>query len=118
MSRDRRRFDRLPVSLEVEITDLETFETEEAFLSNLGPSGAFVTSRVLFPRQSRLVLDFRLDPGEPEISLIARVLWHRTGLNGSQHGFGCQFEQVSRKDEASIHEFILGQRTHGREFVL
>lgn len=120
MGRERRRFDRLPVSLEVEITDLESFETEEAVLSNLGPAGAFVSSRVLMPRQGRVVLDFRLDPNDPksEISLIARVLWHRMGLRGDGHGFGCQFDQVSRKDQAAIHEFVLGQRTHGKEFVL
>lgn len=120
MGRERRRFDRLPVSLEVEITDLESFESDEAVLSNLGPAGAFVTTRVLMPRQGRVVLDFRLYPDDPksEISLIARVLWHRMGLNGGGHGFGCQFEQVSRRHQEAIHEFVLGQRTHGKEFVL
>ncbi|MEZ6188388.1 MAG: PilZ domain-containing protein [Planctomycetota bacterium] len=118
MSKERRRFDRLPVSVDVEITDLDTFETEDAVLLNVGPSGAFVTSRVLFPKNGRLVLDFQLEQGGAAISLVARVLWHRTGLDGAPHGFGCQFEQVSKKDQAAIHEFALGQRTHGREFVL
>lgn len=105
---EKRRYRRLDTKIEARVKNLSDPEgaTLQVTIVNLGPEGAFLyTEENLFPVQSQVALDFRIDSYPKEINVIAKVLWHkRTEV---ERGMGCQFVHIPLFEKNIIIDYIL-----------
>jgi hypothetical protein len=105
---EKRRYRRLDTSLEARVKNLSDPNSEplQVTIVNLGPEGAFLNALGdLFPVQSQIALDFRIDSYPKEINVIAKVLWHKRTEN--ERGMGCQFVHIPLFEKNIIIDYIL-----------
>lgn len=107
MGAEKRRYRRLDTSLEARVKNLSdpNSETQQVTITNLGPEGAFLSTKTLLPVQSQIALDFRIDSYPKEINVIAKVLWHKR--TEAEHGMGCQFVHIPLFEKNIIIDYIL-----------
>ena len=107
VGKEKRRYRRLDTNLEARVKNLSdpTSDTIDVTIVNLGPEGAFIRSDELYPVQSQIALDFRIDSYPKEINVIAKVLWHKK--NEGERGLGCQFVHIPLFEKNIIIDYIL-----------
>ena len=109
MGAEKRRYRRLDTNLEARVKNLSDPNSESmpVTIVNLGPEGAFLTATAdpLFPVQSQIALDFRIDSYPKEINVIAKILWHKRTEN--ERGMGCQFVHIPLFEKNIIIDYIL-----------
>lgn len=107
MGAEKRRYRRLDTSLEARVKNLSdpNSAAQQVTIVNLGPEGAFLNATDLFPVQSQVALDFRIDSYPKEINVIAKVLWHKK--TQAEHGMGCQFVHIPLFEKNIIIDYIL-----------
>ena len=107
MGAEKRRYRRLDTNLEARVKNLSdpNSETQQVTIINLGPEGAFLSTQTMFPVQSQVALDFRIDSYPKEINVIAKVLWHKR--SEAETGMGCQFVHIPLFEKNIIIDYIL-----------
>jgi hypothetical protein len=104
---EKRRYRRLDTNLEARVKNLSdpNGESQQVTIVNLGPEGAFLQTKDLFPVQSQIALNFRIDSYPKEIDVIAKVLWHKRAE--AEYGMGCQFVHIPLFEKNIIIDYIL-----------
>ena len=108
MGAEKRRYRRLDTSLEARVKNLSdpNSASQQVTIVNLGPEGAFLEAADLFPVQSQVALDFRIDSYPKEINVIAKILWQKKQPE-SERGMGMQFVHIPLFEKNIIIDYIL-----------
>lgn len=106
MTRDKRRFVRVPVKVDFFVHDETLEETGELYFAsqNVSVGGAFLISDFLLETGSAVKVRFQL-PGEPPMTAAAKVAWVSDGDDG-EPGMGIAFVEMAAPQRAAIQRFI------------
>jgi len=108
---NRRRFPRVNVDLSVRYLPegaSAKAKTREDRLMTLGEGGCFIVSKLTYPKDTRLSIEFSVD--DKTIKVIASVRYSvpfNTKVKGVQFpGMGMQFETIDGADVDMIRKFV------------
>lgn len=107
----RRRHERLPIEIEVNLTSDHNFYT--AFTQNVSEGGLFVATNEILPIGTVLEFSFTLAPDPSPIAVRGRVRWTREETDFTSDvppGMGIEFIDLAPDVQRRINEFIQRQR--------
>jgi uncharacterized protein (TIGR02266 family) len=104
---ERRRFPRIPVSLEV------SFDTGEEILSSylfdLNEGGLFISTPNPMEVGTRMRLYFKLPHREESLDIVGTVVWRQGEDSTSKPGMGVRFDEVKEENRELFDAYILEQ---------
>ncbi len=107
----RRRFERLAVEIEVNLTSDHNFYT--AFTQNISEGGLFVATTRLMPVGTPIEFSFTLHPDPEPIQVTGRVKWVRDPVlynRDTVPGMGIEFGVLDPRLQKRINDFIVRTR--------
>jgi uncharacterized protein (TIGR02266 family) len=105
---NRRRFDRVPIEVGVDLWSENTFFT--GFSENISEGGLFIATDAPFEIGSRLNIKLSLMGDEPvESEVVVRWVRPPGAAGGLPAGMGVQFETLEEQWESDLQKFIDSQ---------
>jgi type IV pilus assembly protein PilZ len=107
----RRRFERLPVEIEVNLTSDHNFYT--AFTQNISEGGLFVATTRLLPVGTLIEFSFTLNDDPDPIRAKGRVRWVRDPMlynRDTVPGMGIEFIELDPPTQKRVNDFIARKR--------
>ncbi len=112
MTADKRRYDRLPVELEVELHAGSDHNFYTGFTHNISEGGLFIATSHLHPLGTRVEFTFTLDdrPDPIEVRGVVRWLREPEAVSPMPLGMGIEFEELAPAVLSRIQSFVERRR--------
>ncbi len=112
MSEDKRRYERLPVELEGEVSAASDHNFYTGFTQNISEGGLFIATSHLHPLGTPLEFSFTLDDGPEPIQARGLVRWVREpeAQSPMPTGMGVEFESLSAAELKRVQAYIARRR--------
>ena len=112
MSAEKRRYDRLPVELEVELGAASDHNFYTGFTHNISEGGLFIATNHIHPLGTPLEFTFTLDDRPEPIEMRGVVRWVREpeAVSEMPPGIGIEFEDLTPEHLRRIQAFIERRR--------
>jgi uncharacterized protein (TIGR02266 family) len=106
--RERRKFPRIPVMMQVNYTDGEDFLID--YSTNLGPNGIFINTTRAFAAGEKLHLKFHLPGHERPLRILGKVRWARKRDSDPAEtvlpGIGIEFVHATEHARDAVARFV------------
>ena len=111
MVKEKRKFERVPLKVQVFVRDKEYNGTIYFYSSNISKKGMFLESELLLDEGTEFVFEFTLPSSPKFIRTKGKVVWvTRPGAVGvdinNPPGMGIEFVEISPDNEREVEAFI------------